>query len=177
MDMVGLSYRTMAWAVCLAALAFVALTVGLHRVHRYACREHISSMFYNYRTYRLEHGEHSPTNAEQVASFGGGNGLVSWEANRPAIQRLLTCPGHGRTSSSPAGEAIVSDYIYVNWEPFFGTNAIPDDLPLIYDRHLANHASRGVNVLTTSRFFWDDRARWLRNFATQHPKYHIELPQ
>jgi len=48
--------------------------------------------------------------------------------------------------------------------------------PLVYDRHMANHWGLGINVLTTSRIFWDFRARWLRDFAKKHPAYELPLP-
>jgi len=92
-----------------------------------------------------------------------------------ALNILLSCPGvhaNGKHPDEPA------DYIYVNWQQLLGTNAIPDNYPLIYDRKVSNHCGLGINILPVNgKCFWDFRARWLKNFKRKHPEYDLPIPQ
>ena len=89
---------------------------------------------------------------------------------------LLTCPGKRPRVATLPSVVDQSDYIYANWEPFLGTNDVPDNYPLIYDKHMANHSSMGINVLTRRGPSWDFRARSLARFAKEYPKYGLVVP-
>jgi hypothetical protein len=89
-----------------------------------------------------------------------------------AMGRLI-CPGAGRRGGAMPNQ---EDYVYINWEPFFGTNNVPNNYPLLYDRRLSNHKGLGINVVTPSACFWDYGARWVKGFAVNHPEYNLEIP-
>ncbi len=56
--------------------------------------------------------------------------------------------------------------------------APPADYPLIYDKSMANHSGRGINVCTVQAgIFWDKDAKWLKAFAVAHPEYKIPIPE
>lgn len=89
---------------------------------------------------------------------------------------LLTCPGVQQFRS--ANRESEGDYTYINWSLILGTNRVPDDYPLAYDKRLSNHSGMGINVVLVHGFaFWDFRAHWLKRFAAEHPKYHLPLPE
>ena len=133
-----------------------------------------NALFNNFQQYRLDHAGHYPPDIISfAAAFPGGDRV---ETNRDILIGRLTCPGAGAKSSAIAKGEIESDFIYVNWEPFFGADDLPIGCPLFYDRRLSNHYGLGVNVLTTDRRFFDFRARWLRKFTADHPEYGLRLP-
>ena len=59
----------------------------------------------------------------------------------------------------------------------------------MYDRRLSNHGGKGINVLLVdvvnayegirgpTFWFWDEDAKWLREFARGHPDVKIPLPE
>ena len=71
-----------------------------------------------------------------------------------------------------------SDYIYVDWSLVnVEQNADMAKYPLIYDRKLANHQGKGINiVMVDGSTMWDENADWLRNFSFQHLAYRLQLP-
>jgi hypothetical protein len=144
----------------------------------WSCRDLLSVLSFNVRWYRTENGEHRPSDIFCVANAFYSNAFSPSEfTNSPAARVHLFCPGVGRESSR-LKNVNECDYTYVNWEPFFGTNSVPNDYPLIYDRRLSNHRGLGINVVTCGgSCFWDYRARWLRAFAAKHPEYHVPVAE
>lgn len=92
-------------------------------------------------------------------------------------QEVLGCPKVGAKHADP--QAALDSYCYLDWS----TQPRSADwgsgkYPLIYDSHLANHGGAGINlVLVDGTVWWDADARWLREFARQHPDAHIAIPQ
>jgi hypothetical protein len=142
----------------------------------FTCRSKLRNVFLNnLMEYRIYHGGHNPPNIVSVAAAFPG---FIEETNADVLLGRLSCPSsRTRLSLTSTTKSLRSDFIYMNWEPYFGTNAVPEDYPLFYDGRLANHFGMGVNVLTTSRLFWDFRAHWLRDFAAKHPEYHVPIPE
>ena len=93
---------------------------------------------------------------------------------------FLICPGSGHIPGSFTNADSWSDYTYIDWSIYFGSNNVPDDYPLVYDRYLKNHDGRGINVFLTSGPLgivkWDSHAEWLKKFAAEHPNYKIPIP-
>jgi len=110
--------------------------------------------------------------------IGGNNEHLPVSGFIPWPQLILICPGTGRdqTGKGEMKEEDI-DYVYVNWSRWYKTSEeVPGEYPLAYDRRLANHAGQGVNVVAVDRHaFWDPDAKWLRNFAQNHPEYDIPL--
>jgi prepilin-type processing-associated H-X9-DG protein len=93
--------------------------------------------------------------------------------------RLLMCPAvHHQKGDVPDGTDW-GDYAYINWANYFDTpDKVPGDYPLLYDRALANHGGRGINIARVDgSVFWDPGAAWLRNFAASHTQYDIPVPK
>jgi hypothetical protein len=163
--------------IVLVALVFAFFVLG-QILESVACRSRLRVLHFDVRTYREKHDEHYPPNIFCVANAFHSNvwspieftnNILGWD--------LLSCPGVGRKLLAAPTNVDECDYAYVNWEPFFGTNTVPNDYPLIYDRRLSNHKGLGINVLTTTSCFWDYRARWLKAFAASHPEYHLPIPE
>ena len=143
-----------------------------------ACRSQLRVLVSNLHMYRLQCGGHYPPDILVTANafyMDASRKQIPFSGNKLAWMNL-SCPGVGREYST-APTAKQSDYVYVNWEPFFGTNDAPAQYPLFYDRSLSNHLRIGVNVITTTSFFWDFRGHWLRDFAEKHPEYHLPMPE
>jgi hypothetical protein len=82
---------------------------------------------------------------------------------------------------------------YCLYMPWASGRAVPGDYPLMYDRRLANHGGKGINVLLVEQtvsaaspgspgsfrgqFFWDEGARWLQQFVREHPDFPIPVPE
>jgi len=158
-----------------ALLALVLLFSILERVREvFACQYTLAALKANVMSYRLEHNGLYPTNIIAVATASYRFQIP----NTTSMVNILSCPGVRKRSLTVTNTAIESDYVYINWTPFFGTNAVPDGYPLMYDRHLSNHAGFGINILPVNGvIFWDLRARWLKDFAAKHPEYHVPLPE
>jgi hypothetical protein len=103
---------------------------------------------------------------------------------------LFFCPrGHKAPGTWPE-VAEWMDYTYVSWPAVAEATA---SYPLMYDRRLANHGGKGINVLIVEQtihpaspgdpgsfhgqFFWDEGAVWLQRFAREHPDLRIPLPE
>jgi len=85
------------------------------------------------------------------------------------LRRFMARQGRSSTNSE-----LWSDYIYVPWTNGFDA---PAHYPLIYDRKLANHGGKGINVFTVrGEPLWDGNAEWLQKFAREHPDLDIPLP-
>jgi hypothetical protein len=139
-----------------------------------ACRNKMTSMAWLLFSYHNDY-RHYPSNIVVVASANPIGDLSPFPTNR--VRNLLACPGVRSEVAFASNGPIDSDYVYVYWEAVFGTNMVPKDYPIIYDRRLSNHRGLGINVLTATNLFWDFRARWLKGFASKHPEYKIQLPE
>ena len=176
MRLIPTTRATVIWRIVVVAVLLFLLLFSLETFREcWACRCTLGNgLWYSLRQYRLYHEGHYPQDIGSVAAACYGDRV---ETNANVLLILPSCPG-ARTHLSLAttNGSLRSDYIYINWEPYFGTNAVPTDYPVFYDRHLANHWWLGVNVCTTSREFWDFRAHWLRDFSSRHPEYHLLIP-
>jgi hypothetical protein len=99
-------------------------------------------------------------------------------------------PAHSKTRESWTNVTEWMDYYYVAWPNITG---VYTNYPLMYDRRLANHGKKGINVLLVEQavhpaspskpetfhgqFFWDEDAKWLRKFAREHPDLKIPMPE
>jgi hypothetical protein len=161
--------------IAIAAVGVALLLAILKQLHEASlCRHKLANVFLNNLVqYRLDHDGHWPPDIISVAAaFPGGD---RQETDTNLLLGRLSCPGAGRGASRNG--TLQSDYIYMNWELHLGTNAVPINYPLFYDRRLANHFGLGVNVLTANGLFWDFRALRLKKFVAEHPEYHIPLPE
>ena len=79
-----------------------------------------------------------------------------------------------------------SDFLYVYWPE--GKDKTPGNLPLLYDRRMSNHGGKGINVFLVGAggalrpqpkgtWFWDEGARWLKEFVREHPQLKISMPE
>lgn len=142
------------------------------------CRKVLISQLNNFRQYRLDHKGHYPLDISvlsQAIEIGTRSSSTSEPLPRTTI--LLSCPGVRRRPILIAEANTQSDYIYINWEQFYGTNDVPAEYPIVYDRSLSNHFGRGVNVITFGGgCFWDRGAKWLKQFAADHPSFKVIVP-
>jgi prepilin-type processing-associated H-X9-DG protein len=69
------------------------------------------------------------------------------------------------------------DYAYIDWSARYTRDDLyRANLPVLFERRLDHHATRGVNVLLADgSVFWDADAAWLRRFAIEHPDIKVEL--
>jgi hypothetical protein len=145
------------------------------------CRSKLGAFDSHIKNYQVEHGQSTyPPDIVALATYRQAVPMDHSQTNY-ALTSLLICPAHrsrwlAADTVTISNVSTQSEYVYINWKPFFGTNQVPPNYPLVYDRRMANHWGLGVNVLTTSRIFWDFRARWLRDFAEKHPEYNLPLP-
>ncbi|MGD0207040.1 MAG: hypothetical protein ABSC89_05480 [Verrucomicrobiota bacterium] len=108
---------------------------------------------------------------------------------------FYVCPWNSKTAHSKTRESWTNvtewmDYFYVPWPSVTG---VYTNYPLMYDRRLANHGGKGINILLVEQavhpavphkpetfhgqFFWDEDARWLQKFAKEHPDLKVPLPE
>lgn len=154
------------FSVSLIAILVLLLPVFFNAV---ACRNHLSVVQYDVNKFRLGHGGNYPSNILVATRWIEDDHLASIDF----VRSTLTCPGGQSTKDAD----FHPDYIYINWEPFFGSNRPPDDYPIAYDRKMSNHLGLGINIIKMAGFpTWDFRGRGLKHFAEEHPEYHLELP-
>lgn len=174
--------RRLKWA----AIVVIAVIIATFLLQKYLdgekCRSKLRVLYSHIKHYQVEHGQSSyPPDIVALVTY---RHPLPWDHSQTnyKLTSLLICPTHrGRwladetvTISNVSTE---SEYVYINWAPFFRTNPVPPNYPLVYDRRTDNHWGLGVNVLVTpGRAFWDFRARWLRDFAKRHPEYKLPLP-
>lgn len=119
------------------------------------------------KEYRHKYDGQYPPDLAAAENFNNPGGKLDF----------VTCPGVG-IRTLPAAGGTNADYIYVNWGLTFGTNDVPGNYPVIYDRRLANHKGLGVNVITMDgRHFFDRHASWLQKFTNSYPQYHLTMPE
>jgi hypothetical protein len=151
----------------ISLLVAVVVIILIHPVSRYQrvrCREQLKALGYAVQVYRSDQS-HLP---HQLC-------VLSSELINPV---LLTCPGSRHTPGSFTNADSWADYTFVDWSVVFGTNTVPDNYPIAYDRFMSNHAGHGVNILTVNGFVkWDPNAEWLKKFATEHPDAKLPMPE
>jgi hypothetical protein len=156
--------------ISIVVIFFILLIVIVWQVYFIkGCQNLIQNVLYeDFRAFRFEHDLHYPVDIAAIENF---------HAPDRKVLDFVTCPGVGmrRLTTDAVTNA---DYIYINWEPLFGTNTAPGNYPILYDRRLANHKGLGVNVVTMNgRCFFDFRGRWLKNFSLKYPQYQVTLPK
>ena len=108
---------------------------------------------------------------------------------------FYVCPWNSKTAHSKTRESWTNvtewmDYFYVPWPSVTG---VYTNYPLMYDRRLANHGGKGINILLVEQavhpavphkpetfhgqFFGDEGAKWLQKFAKEHPDLKVPLPE
>jgi len=159
------------YLMVLSLLLIVGVLFFLEQERKsWACRNNLAALESTIVDYRHDHNGSYPLDLIASASW------VSPSVSRPTnlVEALLNCPGVHPNRDLSGGK---SDYTYVNWEKLMGTNPVPDQYPLIYDSHLANHLGFGINVVPVrGKCFWDFRSHWLKQFAAKHPEYHLSVP-
>jgi len=164
-----MSKRTPPVLMAFGVLILVAVLaiIFIHPVSRYQsvrCREQLKTLGYAVQVYQGDHG-HLP---RQLS-------ILSNELINPA---LLVCPGSGHTPGSFTNADSWTDFTFIDWSAVLGTNAVPGDYPIAYDRSISSHGGRGVNVLTVGGFVrWDANTKWLRKFVSEHPKAKLAMPE
>jgi hypothetical protein len=154
-------------AVGILVLVFGLAVILIHPLERYQrarCNELLKLIGNAVWVYRGEHGR-LPQQFE----------VLSNELSNPVF---LICPGSGHSPGSLTNADSWADYTLIDWSVVLGTNAVPDNYPIAYDRFMSNHAGHGVNVLTVDGFVrWDSNAEWLKKFSAEHPEAKLPMPQ
>lgn len=146
---------------------------------RVECISTLRSMSLSFRMYCDENKGNLPTD---LSLLGKGGYLDN--------KKFFICPWDSKIPGDWNNIKEWTDYIYIPWQ---STTGVFEKYPLIYDRRLANHEGKGINILLveqlvhpafpTSResfhgqFFWDEDAKWLQKFAKEHPELNIPLPE
>src|SRR3990172_8864324 len=87
------------------------------------------------------------------------------KVDKELIIRILVCPGTGHAPGGFTNMNSWVDYTFVDWSAILGTNAVPNDYPIVYDRRMSNHNGRGINILMVDGTVeWDSNAKWLKKF-------------
>jgi len=155
----------------LLGFGILVLSVGLavisiHPIARYQewrCREQLKVLGYEVQVYQSDYA-HLP---RQLSDLSNRLNPI-----------LLTCPGSGHVPGSFTNADSWADYTFIDWPGILGTNVVPKDYPIAYDRFMSNHGNRGINVLTVFGFVrWDANAEWLRKYAEEHPEVKLRIPQ
>jgi hypothetical protein len=150
---------------------FCTLFVLEHGRRILSCRSRLMALRSTFQDYRHDHNWDYPLDITSSASWRFDGGSLSTDT----VNMLLSCPGAHPQGRGPQD---LIDYTYIDWQRFLGTNAVPGEYPLIYDRKLSNHLGLGINVSTVNgRCFWDFRAHWLKGFIAKHPEFHLSFPQ
>ena len=153
--------------VMLGVLITIAAVFLIHPISRYQdarCRGALRLLGNAVDVYRVDQA-HLPTRLS----------VLSNELSNPAF---LMCPRTGHPPGNFTNADSWTDYIFLNWEAILGSNSVPSDYPLAYDRRLGNHKGKGVNVLRVDGLaFWDPGAKWLAAFADRHPSFRVPIPE
>jgi hypothetical protein len=150
----------------LVAGVVIAIVQPAYQVKKLNCQQILKNGvgFVSVYLYRSEYG-HWPHQLNDLS-------------NELANPLILICPGSGNVPGSFTNADSWSDYTYIDWSVYFGTNAVPDDYPLAYDRSLNNHKGRGINIVFANDIVkWDSHAESLKKFAIEHPNFRLSIPQ
>jgi hypothetical protein len=161
--------RSVAWRVVLI-VAILALGIGValvqprYRYQRARCNETLKLLGNAIQTYQ----------GDQEGRMPRQLGVLSNELSNPVF---LICSGSGHMPGSFSNADSWADYTLVDWPALLGTNSVPSNYPIAYDRSMGNHGGRGVNVLTVDGLVrWDPKAEGLRKFAAEHPNFKLSVP-
>lgn len=156
---------------------FCALVLCRHRSVRESqleCAGCLNTLEFHIKLYASENDGRFPANIAELLKWSG--------AEQGFFEPLLLCPRPRETTNSPRSveEWMVTadewmDYIYVPWQ---NPSELPGNYPLIYDRRLANHKGKGINiVLLNGQVMWDRNAQYLKEFIKEHPDLDVPLPE
>lgn len=107
-----------------------------------------------------------------------------WKGTMPPDLETLIASGDARISfyCCPKWDYKTLGYLYVYWPDGFWKT--PAHYPLMYDKRLFNHKSKGIHILRVTgdvsrkgEVFFDKNAEWLQKFALEHPQYDIPMPE
>jgi hypothetical protein len=163
--------RSIMAAIVLVTLLLLGVVLEQFR-EAFQCREKMLTLLDHLRRSQLETGTY-PQDIVALATYD------RWaNKSNTFFLHVLVCPGSNTRDLTFANAIQQSDYVYLNWAALLGTNSIPGNYPLLYDKRMNNHCGIGINIQPVAgRRFWDFRARWLRRFAAEHPQYDIPLPK
>jgi len=158
MDFLSRLIAALALALVVAGCSSQPKETSKAEADRANCQKQIRSVAYCVLQYRSDHDEQFPKTLEEA---------VSVEAGKEMAQRLDKCPAKGATA----------EYLYVDWSRWFINGAVPKDYPLVYESNKSKHGD-GINVARVDgSAFWDENARWITDFAKQHPEYELQIPR
>lgn len=144
--------------------AVILLPVGRDAFARHRCRKQLSALWFDLMSCADETSGRLPGDLDsylQISPIGP--------------RALLVCPATGRRPMPSEEVESWSDYLYV---PNLVVGQAPPDSPLVYDRLLANHNGKGINVLLLNGVvMWDSGGVWLKEYAAKFPDRGIALPQ
>lgn len=127
------------------------------------CKQQLRSVWVAIELYRQNHTNQFPPNLEGLNREMGGH-------------LPLACPGAETNLLQSIKDGKI-DYFYVDWSELSSATNVAT-YPLIYDRRLANHEGRGINILTVDGSAkWDSNAEWLKKFAAEHPDAKLPMPE
>jgi prepilin-type processing-associated H-X9-DG protein len=123
-----------------------------------SCQGQIRSAAYCVFEYRSTHNGQFPRTLEDAVAPEAGAGM---------IDRLTSCPAKGA----------VARYVYLNWSLLTTNLDVPKAYPLLYESRMDRHGN-GLNIaLMDGSAFWDEDARWITAFVTNHPEYSLRVPK
>ena len=164
---------------CMLLVAAAAIWLSHERElsRRVDCLSCLRSTGWAFKQYRVDNEGRLP---EKLS-------LMSSDIDDP---HLWTCPWDRKRPGSWTNVTEWIDYFYVPWPSVTG---VYTNYPLMYDRRLANHSGKGINVVLVEQavnpgipghpetfhgqIFWDEGAKWLQKFAKEHPDLKMPLPE
>jgi hypothetical protein len=163
----------------LVAVAAICLSHKRSLSQRVDCLSCLRSTGWALGMYCSDHEGHLP---RDFSLMRDGNYLTRAD--------LYVCPWRSKQAGSWTNITVWMDYFYIPWPSITGAYT---KYPLMYDRRLANHGGKGINILLAEQavhpasppnpetfhgqFFWDEDAKWLRKFAREHPDLKIPMPE
>jgi hypothetical protein len=151
--------------VLVAVVLVLSLAHPIYHYQKARCRERLMLLENALTTFRSDHQNQLPHSLGELS-------------NELVLPAFLICPGSRHTPGGFTNADSWADYRFIDWSATLGTNVIPNDFPIIYDRSLNNHGGRGVNVLLANGVVqWDPGAARLRKFAMAHPNANLPLPE
>ena len=164
---------------CMLFVAAAAIWLSHERglSQRVLCLSRLRSIGWAFKQYRVDNEGKLPEKLSLMSSY----------IDDP---HLWTCPWDRKRPGSWTNITEWIDYYYVPWPSVTG---VYTNYPLMYDRRLANHGGKGINVVLVEQavnpgipghpetfhgqIFWDEGAKWLQKFAKEHPDLKMPLPE
>ena len=107
-------------------------------------------------------------------------------ANEYVLPSFLGCPDKD-LEAKPANYDEFDKWIGYYYVYYPDWKKLPKDYPVLYDKRLSNHNSKGIFILNIEKIrqpktavpgpFWDEGAQWLKKFAKDHPDLNISMPE